>query len=57
MPPFFDYAACLPRVKAMQAPLLVLAENLCQARRFKLAVLVYRLDAWGWWLRRAFQLL
>lgn len=54
MPPFFDYAAYLPRVKAMQAPLLVLAENLCQSRRFKLAVLVYRLDAWGWWLRRAF---
>lgn len=53
MPPFFDYAAYLPRVKAMQAPLLVLAERLVKSGRYKVGILVYRLDAWGWWLRRA----
>lgn len=45
-PPFFDFQAYLPRVKAMRGPFLPLAERLVKSRRVRLGVALFRLDQW-----------
>jgi len=55
MPPGFPWDRYLVRVKAMQAPLLVLADRMVKSDHPWVKVLglrVFHLDAWWWWLSR-----